>query len=167
MPPRLLLSGLLLLLVGCGGNGDSESEENEVRQAAQSYVDALAAGDAATACGYQRLPHQVCVEVTEKEIREGEAFGADFGRVEKVRLRANAARVNFSTGAFLLFSNIGDGWKVGAPQDQAADLGAPAAPETERCSPAQETKLREQSEKAGVPVEEGPLFCERHTTTDE
>jgi hypothetical protein len=155
----------LLLLLGCGGDGDNESE-NEARRAAQAYVDALAEGDAAAACEFQRLPRQACIEMTEKEIRQGDAFGADFGRVERVRLSANAARVNFSTGAFLLLSNVGDGWKIGAPEDQAVGLGAPKAPETERCSPRQEKRLREQSEKAGIPVDPGPLFCERRTTTD-
>jgi hypothetical protein len=161
----LLLAGLAFVQVGCGDDGGEDSDEEEVRRVAQAYVDALAANDAAAACEY--LPDDGSCEATEAEIRQGDdPLGGDFGQVKTVRISGEAARADFSSGGFLVLSKSGEGWKIGAPASEAADLGAPKPPKTEPCSPQQEKKLREQNKKLGIPVDDGPLFCVKGSAAD-
>jgi hypothetical protein len=147
---------------GCGGDDPDASDEEQVRLVVQAYGDAIAAKDAETACQFL-TDDPGCVQATEEEISKGAPFGGDFGRVRSVRIEGGTARVDFIDRGFVVLSRTDGGWRIGAPADEAAKLGAPEPPKTEPCSPKELQRLRE---AAGAAKGE-KLQCARASVADE
>lgn len=119
---RPALVALLLLCLGatgCGRSGDRE----QATDAAERFLAAVSAGDAAAACGLLAADTRKALE-DEEQKPCGEAIGGvsiDEGSPIAVELYLTNAEADLDNGETAFLSLTADGWRVSAAGCKAGD----------------------------------------------